>query len=188
MDFLASLNPEQRAAVTAPIGPVLVRAGAGSGKTRVLTLRIAYLIEHYGIVPSNILALTFTNKAAREMRARLRAMVGNRARGVTTGTFHAVCAKLLRAEIAGRIGHYTADFTIYAADEQLQLAAEVLDSARERPPTLLEPDELLRRISRAKSRLLSPQLMARFARDPVEAFVASCYPPLPARLSTKQCP
>ena len=175
MQFLASLNPAQRAAVTAPLGPVLVRAGAGSGKTRVLTLRIAYLIEHHSVQPANILALTFTNKAAREMRERLRGQLDNRVRGLTTGTFHAVCGKLLRAEIAGRLGSYTADFTIYAADEQLQLAAEALDAAKERPPTLLEPEDLLRQISRAKSRLLSPRLAARFARDPLDAFVAGCY-------------
>ncbi|MBK9712941.1 MAG: UvrD-helicase domain-containing protein [Kouleothrix sp.] len=175
MQFLSSLNPEQRAAVTAPLGPVLVRAGAGSGKTRVLTLRIAYLIEQHQAAPSGILALTFTNKAAKEMRERLRKQLGNRVRGLTTGTFHAVCAKLLRAEIAGRIGHYTADFTIYAADEQIQLAAAALDAAKERPPALLEPDDLLRRISRAKSRLLSPRMAARFAKDPLEAFVAACY-------------
>jgi DNA helicase II / ATP-dependent DNA helicase PcrA len=175
MKFLESLNPEQRAAVTAPVGPALVRAGAGSGKTRVLTLRIAYLIEQCGAPPASILALTFTNKAAKEMRTRLRDLMGNRARGVTTGTFHAVCAKILRAEIAGRIGSYTGDFTIYAADEQLQLAANALDAARERPPTVLEPDDLLRRISRAKSRLLTPRLAARFARDPLDAFVAGCY-------------
>jgi DNA helicase-2/ATP-dependent DNA helicase PcrA len=175
MNFLNSLNPEQRAAVTAPIGPVLVRAGAGSGKTRVLTLRIAYLVEHGGIAPANILSLTFTNKAAKEMRERVRSLLGNRIRGLTSGTFHATCATLLRAEIAGRIGNYTGDFTIYAADEQLQLAAEALDAATERPPMLLEPNEVLRRISRAKSRLLDPKLMARFAADPVERFVAGCY-------------
>src|SRR4051794_21624540 len=175
MNYLTALNPEQRAAVAAPLGPVLVRAGAGSGKTRVLTLRIAYLIEQHSAQPANILALTFTNKAAKEMRERLRKQLGNRVRGLTTGTFHAVCGKLLRAEIAGRIGHYTADFTIYGADEQLQLAAGALDAAKERPPQLLEPDDLLRLISRNKSRLLSPRLAARFARDPLDAFVAGCY-------------
>jgi len=175
MNYLTSLNSEQRAAVTAPLGPVLVRAGAGSGKTRVLTLRIAYLIEQYSAQPASILALTFTNKAAKEMRERLRKQLGNRVRGLTTGTFHAVCGKLLRAEIAGRIGHYTADFTIYGADEQLQLAAGALDAAKERPPQLLEPDDLLRLISRNKSRLLSPRLAARFARDPLDTFVAGCY-------------
>lgn len=175
MNALASLNPEQRAAVTAPLGPILVRAGAGSGKTRVLTLRIAYLIEHYDAAPSSILALTFTNKAAKEMRERLRGQLGNRVRGITSGTFHAVCGKLLRAEITNRIGHYTADFSIYGSDEQLQIAAEALDAAKERPPVLLEPDDLLRMISRLKSRLLSPRLATRFAKDPLESFTASCY-------------
>lgn len=173
--MLTSLNPEQRAAVTAPIGPVLVRAGAGSGKTRVLTLRIAHLIEREGVAPSHILALTFTNKAAKEMRERLKTQLGTRVRGLSTGTFHAIAAKILRAEIQGRIGNYTGDFTIYAADEQVQVAAEALDAATERPPALLEPEEVLRRISRAKSRLQSPRVMARFAADPIDRFVAGCY-------------
>ncbi|HEU4327882.1 MAG TPA: UvrD-helicase domain-containing protein [Roseiflexaceae bacterium] len=175
MDFLSSLNTEQRAAVTAPVGPVLVRAGAGSGKTRVLTLRIAHLIGQHSAAPGSILALTFTNKAAREMRERLRKLLGNRVRGLTTGTFHAVCAKILRAEIGGRIGHYTRDFTIYAADEQLQIATAALEQTTERPPMLLEPDEVLRRISRAKSRLLTPRLMARLSPDPIDRFVAGVY-------------
>lgn len=175
MEALRSLNAEQRAAVTAPIGPVLVRAGAGSGKTRVLTLRIAYLIDRQQVAPGQILALTFTNKAAREMRERLRAALGGRARGLTSGTFHSVCARLLRAEIGGRLGSYTGDFTIYAADEQLQLAAAALDGVSERPPSAIEPDDVLRRISRAKSRLLTPRLMGRLAPDPVDRFVAGCY-------------
>ncbi|WP_129632820.1 UvrD-helicase domain-containing protein [Candidatus Oscillochloris fontis] len=174
MNHLRSLNPEQRAAVLAPVGPVLVRAGAGSGKTRVLTLRIAHLIS-IGAKPSQILALTFTNKAAREMRERLRKQLGAGARGLVAGTFHATCVRVLREMIAGRVGTYTADFSIYAGDEQLQLAAAALDAATERPPMLLEPEEVLRRISRAKSRLLTPRLMARFAPDPVDRFVAGCY-------------
>jgi DNA helicase-2/ATP-dependent DNA helicase PcrA len=109
------------------------------------------------------------------MRERLRKLLGNRVRGLTTGTFHAICAKLLRAEIAGKLGHYTADFTIYAADEQLVLASNALDAAKERPPELLEPPDLLRLISRNKSRLLSPRLAARFAQTPLDAFVAACY-------------
>ena len=174
MDTLRGLNPEQRAAVVAPIGPVLVRAGAGSGKTRVLTLRIAHLIGG-GAKPTQILALTFTNKAAKEMRERLRAQLGGTSRGLVAGTFHAVCARMLREQIAGRIGNYTADFSIYAGDEQLQLATTALEAATERPPMLLEPDEVLRRISRAKSRLLTPRLMARFSPDPVDRFVSGCY-------------
>lgn len=175
VQYLASLNPEQRAAVVAPPSPLLVRAGAGSGKTRVLTLRIAYLIEHYQASPSSILALTFTNKAAKEMRTRLKDLLGTKVRGITTGTFHAVCAKILRSEIAGRIGNYTGDFTIYAADEQILLASNALDAGTERPPTLMEPDELLRKISRYKSQLISPRLAMRFARDPQESYIAGCY-------------
>lgn len=171
-----TLNPQQRAAVTLPPGPVLVQAGAGTGKTRVLTLRIAHLVNHYGIHPSHILALTFTNKAAKELRQRLRALLGTRTRGLTSGTFHAVCATILRAEITNRIGSYTGDFSIYAEDEQLQVAAEALDAATERPPTQIEASELLRRISRAKSRLLTPRLMTRIASsDPLDSFVAGCY-------------
>lgn len=174
--LLATLNPQQRAAIALPPGPVLVQAGAGTGKTQVLTLRIAYLIEHYGIAPSQILALTFTNKAAKELRSRLTDLLKRQTRGLTSGTFHAVCARLLRAEIAGRIGSYTGDFTIYAADEQVQVAAEALDAATEPPPTQLEPPDLLRHISRAKSRMLTPRTMLRFGRgSALDSFVAGCY-------------
>lgn len=175
MSLLSSLNPNQYIAVTAPPGPILVRAGAGSGKTRVLTLRIAHLIAERGVSPAHILALTFTNKAAREMRQRLRDLPNVSTRGLTAGTFHSVCAALLRDHITGRIGRYTCDFTIYAEDEQVQLAAATLSAVRERPPVLLEPADLLRHISRAKSRLLTPRLAARFARDDLERFVAGCY-------------
>lgn len=174
-NYLLGLNPEQRTAVGAPIGPVLVRAGAGSGKTRVLTLRIAHLIEHHNAKPTSILALTFTNKAAKEMRERLKTLLGKRVKGLQTGTFHAVCMKLLRAEIEGRIGHYTKDFTIYGADEQLQVAAAALDGMTERPPAALEAEDILRQISRFKSRLLSPRLAVRFAANPIETFAAGCY-------------
>ncbi len=175
MPELASLNDAQRQAVTAPIGPTLVRAGAGSGKTRVLTLRIAYLIEQHAASAAQIVALTFTNKAAREMRERLSRTLHQRSRGLVIGTFHAVCARVLRADIAGRLGHYTAAFSIYAGDEQLQLAAAALHAATERPPEALEPIDLLRRISHAKSRMLTPRLAQRFARTPAEAFVAARY-------------
>lgn len=175
MNYLNSLNSEQRAAVTAPLGPVLVRAGAGSGKTRVLTLRIAHLITAHKAAPASILALTFTNKAAREMRQRLRDLPGISTRGLSAGTFHSTCAALLREHIPARIGSYTADFTIYAEDEQIQLASHALDATKERPPAMLEPSDLLRHISRAKSRLLTPRLAARFARDDLARFVAGCY-------------
>lgn len=173
---LASLNAQQRAAVCAPPGPVLVQAGAGTGKTHVLTLRIAHLIEHYHVAPTSILAVTFTNKAANELRERLKHLLGSRSRSITSGTFHALCAKLLRTNIFGRISPYTADFTIYAHDEQQSLAAEILETASERAPQAMDPQDLLRRISRAKSRLLSPRVMLRLARNsPIDHFVAGCY-------------
>ncbi len=175
MELLNHLNPAQRLAVTAPIGPVLVKAGAGSGKTRVLTLRIAYLITHYGVAPQQILAVTFTNKAAREMRERLRHLLGARIRGLTSGTFHAVCTRILRESIEGRLKGYTASFSIYSEDEQLQLIAEALAAVTETPPRTIEADEVLRLISRAKSRMLTPRLMARFAVDPLDRFIAACY-------------
>jgi DNA helicase-2/ATP-dependent DNA helicase PcrA len=182
MDYLRSLNPGQRAAVTAPIGPVLVRAGAGSGKTRVLTLRIAYLIEQHAVPSSAILALTFTNKAAREMRERLRKQLGNGSRGLTTGTFHAICVRILREALRSRhyatdqarLPGYTADFSIYAGDDQLQLASDALDSAKDKPPTILEPADVVRLISRAKSRGQSAKQLSASS-DPLDRFIGGCY-------------
>src|SRR5574337_77483 len=99
MDILSSLNPAQRQAVKLVDGPILVLAGPGSGKTRVLTHRVAYIIHECRIAPHNILAVTFTNKAAREMRARLDRLIGgHRTRDLTIGTFHATCARLLRRD------------------------------------------------------------------------------------------
>ncbi|HEX6291624.1 MAG TPA: UvrD-helicase domain-containing protein [Herpetosiphonaceae bacterium] len=170
------LNAEQRQAVISPIGPVLVRAGAGSGKTRVLTLRIHYLITAHQIAPSSILAVTFTNKAATELRGRLRELLKERSRGLTTGTFHSVGLRILRESLAGRLKGYTKDFSIYGEEEQRQLAQSALESWRGRPPLMLEPEQVLRRISRLKSRLLTPQLALRMAGgDQQAAYVAGLY-------------
>src|SRR5512136_125722 len=100
MDPLQGLNPQQREAVTAPLGPSLVLAGPGSGKTRVLAHRIAYLIQALGVPPAQIMAVTFTNRAAREMRARVEGLIGMAAgpSSVRLGTFHALCARMLRRE------------------------------------------------------------------------------------------
>ncbi|MBE0410120.1 MAG: UvrD-helicase domain-containing protein, partial [Anaerolineales bacterium] len=98
MDFITQLNPQQKQAVEVNAGPVLVLAGPGSGKTRVLTSRIAYLVGFLGVRPTQIMAVTFTNKAAREMEQRVVAMVGSQAGGVTLGTFHTICARILRRE------------------------------------------------------------------------------------------
>ncbi len=124
---LDALNTPQREAVMHPGGPLLVLAGAGSGKTRVLTYRIAHRIERHGVRPDEVLAVTFTNKAAREMRERLDGLLGERARGLTVGTFHAVCARWLRRE-APRLG-LPASFAIYDEVDQLAVCRRALDEA-----------------------------------------------------------
>jgi DNA helicase-2/ATP-dependent DNA helicase PcrA len=174
-NLYSDLNDEQRRAVIAPLGPVLVRAGAGSGKTRVLTLRIYHLITQHNIAPSSILAVTFTNKAADELRARLRALLKERSRGITSGTFHSVGLRILRESLSGRIKGYTKDFSIYGTEEQRQLAQNALDAYTGRPPMVLEVEQLLQRISRLKSRLLTPQLAQRVARDPQDVYIAGLY-------------
>nr|MBA3469833.1 UvrD-helicase domain-containing protein [Herpetosiphonaceae bacterium] len=174
MSYLATLNDEQRAAVVAPLGPVLVRAGAGSGKTRVLTYRIAYLIER-SARPDSILAVTFTNKAASELRTRLKTLLGKAGRGVAAGTFHAICAKILRTNIGGRIGNYTANFTIYAGDEQLQIVQSALDAYTGSVPQIMEAPEMLGHISRFKSRMQAPTVARRTASDPVQQYAAAIY-------------
>jgi DNA helicase-2/ATP-dependent DNA helicase PcrA len=172
----SDLNIQQRAAVTAPIGPVLVRAGAGSGKTKVLTLRIHHLIAEHNVPPSSLLAVTFTNKAANELRSRLRELLRERSRGITTGTFHSVGLRILRETLGGRIKGYTKDFSIYGEDEQRQLAQAALEAWRGRPPMVLEPEQALMRISRLKSKLLTPQLALRLAaNDPQAAYIAGLY-------------
>src|ERR671925_2081114 len=106
MDFLAKLNPEQRQAVLHRDGPLLILAGGGSGKTRVITQRIAYLIGMHGGAPWQILVLTFTNKAAEEMRHRVERLLGSSSREIWVSTFHAACARMLRRDIE-RLGGFS---------------------------------------------------------------------------------
>src|SRR4051812_49736488 len=129
--YLQDLNPAQREAVLTTEGPVLVIAGAGSGKTRVLTRRIAHLLNAVGAKPPEILAITFTNKAAGEMRERLTDLVGPPARAAWVMTFHAACGRILRRE-APRLG-YRSNFTIYDSADQVRLPQQNLSGA-DRPP------------------------------------------------------
>src|SRR5499427_2632933 len=123
---LGGLNDAQRRAVEAIDGPVLVLAGAGTGKTRVLTTRLAYILGTGRAFPAELLAVTFTNKAAREMRERLEAMIGRAADGVWLGTFHAIASRILRrhAELAG----LKSSFTILDTDDQLRLLKQVMQA------------------------------------------------------------
>src|SRR5207244_10136354 len=124
--YLTDLNPTQREAVLTTEGPVLVIAGAGSGKTRVLTRRIAHLLAAVGAKPPEILAITFTNKAAAEMRERVEELVGPPARAAWVMTFHAACGRILRRE-APRLGYRT-NFTIYDSADQPRLVKRCLEA------------------------------------------------------------
>ena len=151
MDYLNELNEEQRRAVERLDGPVMIIAGAGSGKTRVLTYRVAHLINS-GVDPFNILALTFTNKAAKEMRSRIENMVGPEARNIWMGTFHSVFAKILRFE-AEKIG-YPSNFTIYDTADSKNLIKAILKEEGLDDKTY-KPSLVLNRISAAKTNLIS---------------------------------
>jgi ATP-dependent DNA helicase UvrD/PcrA len=152
-EYLADLNPAQREAVLATEGPLLVIAGAGSGKTRVLTYRVAHLINAVGVKPNEILAITFTNKAAGEMRERLEHLLGHHARAIWILTFHAACGRILRRE-AQRLG-YRSNFTIYDQADQHRLVKQCLEEL-ERDPKRFTPRGIHSVISRAKNELVGP--------------------------------
>lgn len=152
MEYLDLLNPEQRAAVEATEGPVMIIAGAGSGKTRVLTYRIAHIMAQ-GVDPFHILALTFTNKAAREMRERIEKVVGAEARNLWMGTFHSVFAKILRFE-ADKLG-YPSHFTIYDTDDSRSLLKSIIKEMG-LDDKMYKPSAVHNRISAAKNNLIGP--------------------------------
>ncbi len=170
--LLNNLNEPQRLAVTTTEGPVVVVAGAGSGKTRVITCRIAYLIGAIGVPPRNILAVTFTNKAAQEMRDRIHRLLGVTELESWIGTFHATCARILRRE-AGRIG-YESNFAIYDESDQLTLIKHCMKKLllQERD---YNPRALLSRISLAKGALLAPAEFESRVADYFEEEVAKAY-------------
>ena len=185
MDFLDSLNNDQRAAVTCTEGPSLIVAGAGSGKTRVLTYRVAYLLQQ-GVPAGNILALTFTNKAAREMKERIMRLVpANDARYLWMGTFHHICAKLLRRD-AERLG-FTRDFTIYDTTD-MKSVLKAICKERGLDEKVYKPAAVLSRISMAKNCGISPaqygmnQQLLREDREMRMYEIASIYDLYQARL------
>jgi DNA helicase II / ATP-dependent DNA helicase PcrA len=151
--YLADLNPAQREAVLHADGPLLVVAGAGSGKTRVLTHRVAHLIAAHGTKSQEILAITFTNKAAGEMRSRLEGLLGPFAGGLWILTFHAACGRILRRE-APRLG-YRSNFTIYDQADQVRVVKACLEEL-ERDPKRFVPRGIHAQISRAKNQLIGP--------------------------------
>jgi len=171
-DLVAGLNPPQREAVLHGEGPLLVLAGAGSGKTRVLTHRVARLIGEAGVPPESVLAITFTNKAAGEMRDRIARLVGPRARAIWACTFHSACVRILRRE-AGAAG-YARDFSIYDADDQLRLIRRCLVED-EVDPKRTSPKAVQARISDAKSRLQGPEELAALSGSFHDEIVARAY-------------
>ena len=151
--LLQGMNPQQTAAITAGDGPVLVLAGPGSGKTSVLTRRIAWLIREHRVPHHRIMAVTFTNKAAGEMRSRVEALLGDRLRGLQIGTFHATCARYLRRE-AERAG-YRPDYVIYDSDDQIALVKRVVKELG-LDPKRHNPRAILSKISGAKNEMIAP--------------------------------
>ncbi|MBI4301938.1 MAG: UvrD-helicase domain-containing protein [Chloroflexi bacterium] len=172
MGILDGLNPAQREAVEIPEGPLLILAGPGSGKTRVITHKVAHLIQVRGISPRNILAVTFTNKAAQEMKERLYHLLGSTMENLTMGTFHAFCAHLLRRE-ADEVG-LDRRFVIYDEEDQLNLLKRSIQEVgldpKQYPPRVLQSV-----ISRAKSELITPQEFPRRSRTYFDEVVARVY-------------
>ena len=157
MHFLDTLNPEQREAVLHVSGPLLILAGAGSGKTKVITSRIAYLVGDGHAHPREVLAVTFTNKAAEEMRSRVSTLLGSDVTGMWVSTFHSICARLLRREAAA-IG-LSRDFVIYDSSDQLQVVKQALKELQI-DDSFVQPRAALSRISHAKNRMETPEQMA----------------------------
>jgi DNA helicase-2/ATP-dependent DNA helicase PcrA len=172
-DVLVGLNSAQRDAVEAVDVPVLVLAGPGSGKTRVLTQRVAYLVQEYQVPPWQIMAVTFTNKAAREMKERLYGLLGEEFRKLTIGTFHAICARILRreAEAAG----ISPQYVIYDSGDQLSLVRQAIRDLN-LDDKLYRPRAVQRRISQAKNELVTPpEMLATTYREEVAKRVYERY-------------
>jgi DNA helicase-2/ATP-dependent DNA helicase PcrA len=180
-NILDRLNPPQAEAATHINGPLLIMAGAGSGKTRVLTCRIAYLLSQ-GVKPYNILAITFTNKAAAEMRQRVAKLVGSQAKDIWLSTFHAFCAKFLRFEAAA-LDAYSHNFAIYDSGDSLALIKSCLKELN-LDDKMFPPNGVLSAISNAKNNLQDPRAFAREADNFHAQKVAEAYTLYQQRLQT----
>jgi DNA helicase-2/ATP-dependent DNA helicase PcrA len=175
-DFEGDLNPEQLKAVEACNGPCLVLAGAGSGKTRVITYKLAYLIAKRGIAPFHIMAVTFTNKAANEMRTRVNTLIGTdlSRKGLWIGTFHSLCGRILREQIEKLGLGYTSKFTIIDEDDRLRLVRHILDELDLDPKTH-RPQRIVYWISSAKSNLVDPEELSDYGDGFLEKATATVY-------------
>jgi DNA helicase II / ATP-dependent DNA helicase PcrA len=172
VDILKGLNPAQREAVEAVQGPVLILAGPGSGKTRVITHRVAYLTKQCGVSPRHIMAVTFTNKAAKEMTERLDKIVGSSLKELTLGTFHAICARILRHD--GEAIGIKPQFVIYDDDDQISLIKRCLQQLNI-DPKQYTPGAIQNKISFAKSQVVTPHEFAERGRSYLEEVIARVY-------------
>src|SRR5699024_8890526 len=170
--LLERLNKEQQEAVQTTEGPLLIMAGAGSGKTRVLTHRIAYLIDEKSVGPQNILAITFTNKAAREMRERVISLVGTIGEAMWVSTFHSMCVRILRRD-CDRIG-YNRNFSILDAADQQTVIKQILKDLNI-DPKMYEPRSLIAQISGLKNELITPEQYEGMVNTEYEKVTAKVY-------------
>ena len=183
-ELLNGMNPRQKEAVLHTDGPLLLMAGAGSGKTRVLTHRIAYLIEEKEVNPWNILAITYTNKAAKEMKERVNAILASGGEDVWVSTFHSMCVRILRRDV-DFIG-YNRNFTIIDSSEQLTLMKRILKELNI-DPKKYDPRSILGTISQAKNSLQTPQDFAKMQGSYYEEIAAKCYAAYQKELQYNQC-
>ena len=175
------LNKEQQEAVRTTEGPLLILAGAGSGKTRVLTTRIAYLIEKASVLPSNILAITFTNKAAKEMKDRVFKQIGDLAKFIQISTFHAFGLRLIRENT--RLLGYESNFVILDSDDSLSLIKKILKD-KNIDPKMFNPTAIKNKISSSKNELISPEEYKKYAIGDFEKIVYEVYRRYEAILSS----
>lgn len=183
-NLVNGMNPMQKEAVLQTEGPLLIMAGAGSGKTRVLTHRIAYLITEKEVNPWNILAITFTNKAAKEMKERVNSLLTTGGNDVWVSTFHSMCVRMLRRDV-DQIG-YNSNFTIIDGSEQLTLMKRILKE-QNIDPKQHDPRSIIGAISNAKNELQTPKIYEAKNQGFVEAIVAKCYHAYQKELRHNQC-